>query len=293
MRSAGGPCSSSRAWSGSRRWACCTSPTRSRCSPRVTLLQGVYRALDSGPLESWYVDTTLAAEPDAGIEHGLSAGATVLSVAIALGALALRRASSRSIRSTPSRPWPCRSSSRSALGIVNLIAILVLMDEHRACPRCRGRGGLDPGRPTRHRRRPGAPAHVPRAARPRRRGAVLGLRDGHLREPVPDPPVRDARQHRPGGGGDGSGQLGRLVRGGRRRGRGRAAQRSDRRRALGRAAADRPGRDDRGDGPASPGRSGRSSPISPATWPTGRRTRCTRPCSTARWMGRTGPRSCR
>ena len=36
----------------------------------VTLLQGVYRALDSGPLESWYVDTTLAAEPDAGNEPG-------------------------------------------------------------------------------------------------------------------------------------------------------------------------------------------------------------------------------
>ena len=35
---------------------------------------------------------------------------------------------------------------------------------------------------------------------------------------------------------DGTGQLGRLVRGGGRRGRGRPAQRSDRRRALGRAA---------------------------------------------------------
>ena len=53
----------------------------------VTLLQGVYRALDSGPLEAWYVDATLAADPDAEIEKGLSAGATVLSVAIAIGAL--------------------------------------------------------------------------------------------------------------------------------------------------------------------------------------------------------------
>ena len=68
----------------------------------VTLLQGVYRALDSGPLESWYVDTTLAAEPDAGIEKGLSAGATVLSVAIALGALALGRPrGARSVRRHP------------------------------------------------------------------------------------------------------------------------------------------------------------------------------------------------
>jgi predicted ArsR family transcriptional regulator len=50
-------------------------------------LQGVYRALDSGPLESWYVDATLAADPNAEIERGLSTGASVLSVAIAVGAL--------------------------------------------------------------------------------------------------------------------------------------------------------------------------------------------------------------
>jgi MFS family permease len=50
-------------------------------------LQGVYRALDSGPLEAWYVDATLAADPDARIESGLGAGNSVLSVAIACGAL--------------------------------------------------------------------------------------------------------------------------------------------------------------------------------------------------------------
>ena len=50
-------------------------------------LQGIYRALDSGPLEAWYVDATLAADPDARIESGLGAGTTVLSLAIASGAL--------------------------------------------------------------------------------------------------------------------------------------------------------------------------------------------------------------
>jgi hypothetical protein len=34
-------------------------------------LQGIYRALDSGPLESWYVDALLAADPDADLERGL------------------------------------------------------------------------------------------------------------------------------------------------------------------------------------------------------------------------------
>jgi len=50
-------------------------------------LQGVYRALDSGPLEAWYVDATLASDPDARIESGLGAGSSVLSIAIACGAL--------------------------------------------------------------------------------------------------------------------------------------------------------------------------------------------------------------
>jgi predicted MFS family arabinose efflux permease len=51
------------------------------------ILQGVYRALDSGPLEAWYVDGTMAADPDAEIEHGLGRGSAVLSLAIALGSL--------------------------------------------------------------------------------------------------------------------------------------------------------------------------------------------------------------
>ena len=52
------------------------------------VLQGVYRALDSGPLEAWFVDATLAVDESAEIEHGLGRGTAALSVAIALGALA-------------------------------------------------------------------------------------------------------------------------------------------------------------------------------------------------------------
>jgi MFS family permease len=51
------------------------------------VLQGVHRALDSGPLEAWYVDATLAADADAKIERGLGAASSVLSVAIGTGAL--------------------------------------------------------------------------------------------------------------------------------------------------------------------------------------------------------------
>lgn len=53
----------------------------------VFLLQGVYRALDSGPLDSWYVDAALAADPDAPIERGLSGGGVMSGVALGTGAL--------------------------------------------------------------------------------------------------------------------------------------------------------------------------------------------------------------
>ncbi|MEO5833949.1 MAG: MFS transporter [Nakamurella sp.] len=53
-------------------------------------LMGVFRALDSGPLEAWYVDATHRTAPDYPIERGLSAGNATLSIAIAAGsALAL------------------------------------------------------------------------------------------------------------------------------------------------------------------------------------------------------------
>jgi MFS family permease len=54
----------------------------------VFALQGVYRALDSGPLEAWYVDTAQAADADADIERGLAHGGVVLGLAISAGSLA-------------------------------------------------------------------------------------------------------------------------------------------------------------------------------------------------------------
>ncbi|WP_157553518.1 MFS transporter [Jiangella gansuensis] len=50
-------------------------------------LQGVYRALDSGPLEAWYVDTALAHDAAADISRGLSRGGAVVGAAVAAGAL--------------------------------------------------------------------------------------------------------------------------------------------------------------------------------------------------------------
>ena len=50
-------------------------------------LQGIFRALDSGPLEAWYVDTTHADDPQAPVERVLARAGTVLGLAIAVGAL--------------------------------------------------------------------------------------------------------------------------------------------------------------------------------------------------------------
>lgn len=51
------------------------------------VLTGVFRALDSGPLEAWFVDTVHATEPGADVDGALAAQGTVLGGGIAAGAL--------------------------------------------------------------------------------------------------------------------------------------------------------------------------------------------------------------
>lgn len=52
------------------------------------VLQGLFRVLDSGPLEAWFVDAVHATEPEHPVERGLSRAGTALGIAIACGALA-------------------------------------------------------------------------------------------------------------------------------------------------------------------------------------------------------------
>ncbi len=107
----------------------------------ATFLQGIYRALDSGPLEAWFVDATLAAEPGAGIEKGLSAGSMVLSVAIAIGALISGAlVALHPIEAVPALALPVLVAL--GLGGVNLVAILALMREARVA---RGLGAVGDG----------------------------------------------------------------------------------------------------------------------------------------------------
>jgi MFS transporter, DHA1 family, tetracycline resistance protein len=54
----------------------------------VFAFQGVYRALESGPLDAWYVDTAQAIDPDTDIDSTMAASGTVIGLAIAAGSIA-------------------------------------------------------------------------------------------------------------------------------------------------------------------------------------------------------------
>lgn len=92
------------------------------------LLQGIYRALDSGPLESWYVDHALAADEHADIETGLSRSGVVIGVAIAAGALV----TGGLVALGPFGPVSALSSPvylALALQVLSLVAVATLMTE--------------------------------------------------------------------------------------------------------------------------------------------------------------------
>ncbi|MFU8854381.1 MFS transporter [Micromonospora sp. SL1-18] len=96
----------------------------------VWALQGVYRALDSGPLESWYVDATLAADPDGEYERGLGQAGTVIGLAVGAGALL----SGGLVALGPVGPVSALTLPvlvAIALHAVSLVALFVLMQETR------------------------------------------------------------------------------------------------------------------------------------------------------------------
>ena len=93
-------------------------------------LQGVFRALDSGPLEAWYVDSVHVTEPGADVDRTLSAQGTMLGGAIAVGAvisggvIAWDPLPAGSALLLPMLCW-------GALNVVHLVAVVVLMKEPR------------------------------------------------------------------------------------------------------------------------------------------------------------------
>jgi MFS family permease len=94
----------------------------------AAVLTGVFRALDSGPLEAWFVDTVHATEPGADVDRALSRQGVVLGTAMAAGALI-----------SGGLVWWHPIASQSALllpgllylalGVVHLMAVLLVLKE--------------------------------------------------------------------------------------------------------------------------------------------------------------------
>lgn len=91
-------------------------------------LLGVFRALDSGPLEAWFVDTVHASHPGADVDQDLSRMGTAMGLAMGLGALA----------SSALVAWhPVQGHSPLwlpilvfvGLNVVHLVAVLALLRE--------------------------------------------------------------------------------------------------------------------------------------------------------------------
>ena len=94
----------------------------------AAVLTGVFRALDSGPLEAWFVDTVHVTEPGADVDRDLSRQGAVLGSAMAVGALV-----------SGGLVWWHPIAAQSALllpgllylalGMVHLVAVVVILKE--------------------------------------------------------------------------------------------------------------------------------------------------------------------
>ncbi len=95
------------------------------------LVMGVFRALDSGPLESWFVDTVHQTHPGADVDRTLSMQSAVLGVSIALGALV----SGGLIWWHPVGGWSALTLPYVVyvgLAVVHLVFVAVLLRERRS-----------------------------------------------------------------------------------------------------------------------------------------------------------------
>jgi MFS family permease len=134
---------------------------------------GTFRALDSGPMEAWFVDTVHATSPGADVDRTLSHQSAVLGVSIALGALV----SGGLVWWHPVTAWSALTLPYvvyAALAVAHLAMVALLLVE----PARVTDGGTRPGGPVRRalasaRRTPAVVADGLRLARTNR--VLLGL----------------------------------------------------------------------------------------------------------------------
>jgi MFS family permease len=107
---------------------------------------GAFRALDSGPLEAWFVDTVHATEPGADVDRPLAAHGTVMGVSMAAGALV----SGGLVWWHPFGAWSALAlpyAVYAALATAHLVAVTVMIREvpRTAAPVTDGAGAAGPG----------------------------------------------------------------------------------------------------------------------------------------------------
>ncbi|GAB3094050.1 MFS transporter [Isoptericola nanjingensis] len=94
----------------------------------ASALMGMFRALDSGPLEAWFVDAVHAKHPGADVDRTLAHQGTVLGVSIALGALV----SGGLIWWHPFAAWSALAlpyATYCVLAVVHLVMVTLLVRE--------------------------------------------------------------------------------------------------------------------------------------------------------------------
>ena len=91
-------------------------------------LMGAFRALDSGPLEAWYVDAVHRSEPGADVDGGLAQQGIVLGGSLAAGAIVSGGLVAWDpVRGLAALTLPMLGSA--VLNVVHLVAVLALMRE--------------------------------------------------------------------------------------------------------------------------------------------------------------------
>lgn len=99
----------------------------------AAVVTGVFRALDSGPMEAWFVDTVHATDPGADVDRPLAAHGTVLGISIAAGALV----SGVLVWWHPFDAWSALAfpyAAYAVLAVVHLVAVTVLIREAPRTP---------------------------------------------------------------------------------------------------------------------------------------------------------------
>lgn len=94
----------------------------------AAVVTGAFRALDSGPLEAWFVDTVHASEPGADVDRPLAQHGTVLGVSVAAGAAL----SGGLVWWHPFDAWSALAlpyAVYAALSVVHLVAVTILVRE--------------------------------------------------------------------------------------------------------------------------------------------------------------------